>query len=340
MGDHEEVICPNCQNNLLRKQRTGRRCSACHKTFALEPKEDPFGMHDERMRRLVDKLRDGQGLYYTGRQLYYAAGRKYLPSLTETWRTAFVVLVVLVFAGAIVCVPVAGAVSPKSGLPLFGLALIVLAALMFLVRPWFIRQAAVRMTHDYERFRTGVLDVWQRHYGARPPGEIPDDLPLPVVERPRMALLCPDRAALSCLAANGATGVWGMALCERLDQLPPTVPVLILHDAAVPGVDYAHRVRGALGPRAIPIGLTPAMVRTAGSATKLRERAVPDAPLPSSWSEDDRRWLREGWWTPLCALPPARLLAVVRGGVDRIEMAAAPEHRAARRVGFLTWPSS
>src|SRR5690606_25114363 len=135
-----------------------------------------------------------------------------------------------------------------------GLALIALTVLMLLVRPWFIRRATVRMTRPYEDFRTGVIDAWHTHYGARPPGMIPDDLPLPSVQRPRLALLCPDRATLACLAANDVTDAWGMALCERIEQVPPTVPVLILHDAAVPGVDYANRVRHSLGPRAIPIG--------------------------------------------------------------------------------------
>ncbi|WP_040796576.1 hypothetical protein [Nocardia higoensis] len=340
MGDHDEVICPNCRTNLLRKERTGRRCSRCHKTFALEPKEDHFGMHDERMRRLVDKLRDDQDLRYTGRQLYYAAGRKHLPSPTATWVTTFITLGFVVLVLSIICVAAIDAVPAKIGAPGIGLALLALTVLMVLVRPWFISRATVRMTRGYRDFRSGVIDVWRKHYGAGPPGMIPDDLPLPAVPRPRLALLCPDRATLTCLAANDAAGAWGMALCERIEQLPPAVPVLILHDAAVPGVDYANRVRASLGPRAVPIGLTPAMVRKAASVTKLRERAEPDARLPPSWTEDDRQWLREGWWTPLSALPPARLLGVVRRGVDRIEVSADPERRTARQVGFLTWPSS
>lgn len=339
VGDHEEVICPNCQASLLRKERTDRRCSRCRTAFALEPKEDPFGMHDERMRRLVDKLRDGQDLYYTGRQLYYAAGRKHLPSTTAAWSATFTAFGVVIAVIAFIAM-ISGFVPPRIGVPGLCLALVALTALMFLVRPWYISRAQVRMSREYADFRSGVILVWRKRYGAVPPGMVDEHIALPAVHGPRVALLCPDRATLACLAANNAAETWNMALCERVDQLPPTVPVLILHDAAVPGVEYANRVRHSLGPRAVPIGLTPAMVRNANAVTKLREPGNPDAPLPSSWPDADRQWLRDGWWTPLSALPPARLLTVVSRGVDRIEVAADPERRTARRVGFLTWPSS
>ncbi|HLS79164.1 MAG TPA: hypothetical protein VK083_20485 [Nocardia sp.] len=330
------MICPNCQTNLRHTERTDRRCSRCHKPFALEPKEDPFGMHDERMRRLVEKLRAEQGLSYTGQQLYYAAGRRYLPSVSQTWGTLFGVLgvfFVMVGLGG----TVAGVIPVAAGVPGTVLAMLALTGLMFLARPWFLRRATVRMTHTYDTFRTDVLEVWQRRYGARPPGLIPDDRPLPTVPDPRLALLCPDRPTLACLAANDAANAWSMALCERIDDLPPDVPVLILHDAAVPGFDYAARVRAALGPRAVAIGLTPAMVRT---AVALREPLDPATEAPPSLPEQDRRWLLDGWWTPLSALPPARVLTVVRRGVERVEAAADPDRRAARQVGFLTWPSS
>lgn len=296
-------------------------------------------MHDLRMRRLVDKLRDGQDLCYTGRQLYYAAGRKGLPPLTDSWSTLFTVCVVVLGIATFISM-VSELVSPLIALPCAAAALVVLSALMFLVRPWFIRRATVRMSPDYPEFRTKVITVWQKHYGTSLPGMIAEDIALPAVRWPRVALLCPDRDTLACLAANNAAAAWDMALCERIDQVPPTVPVLVLHDAAVPGLDYADRVRHSLGPRAVPIGLTPAMVRTVTSVAKLRERADPAAHLPSSWPDEEQQWLREGWWTPLSALPPARLLTVVQRGVDRIEVAADPARRTARQVGFLTWPSS
>lgn len=332
------MICPHCQTSLRFRERGGRRCSRCHRNFALEPKESPFRLHDLRVRRLADKLGDGRGLSYTGPQLYYAAGRKDLPSVTRWYVVAAIVTTaVIVFGGILLLASLILPLWP--GIVLIPGALIVAHVVLALARPVFARRATVRMTTEYSTFRAEAIVPWQRLHGTLPPGMVDEQMPLPAVPRPRIALLCPDRAALACLAANGAATTWQLALCERPEHVPPDVPVLVLHDASVTGLEWAGRMRGGFGARAIPIGLFPATARTAKWAIRLRDKPPGTATLPATLPEADRNRLLAGWWTPIAAVPPARLLTLVRRGVDRVEEAADPDRRAAAAVGFLTWPN-
>ncbi|MFC8045239.1 hypothetical protein [Nocardia sp. NPDC057353] len=332
------MICPHCQTSLLYRQRSGRVCSSCRRPFALEPKESPFRLHDLRVHRLAEKLSDGRGLLYTGPQLYFAAGRKTLPSTGRTYTMAAV--------GYTVLIVVIGVVLWATGLVRHGpvavgvvVAIVAVNVLLLLARPRLRRHATVPMQRSYPDFAAQVLRPWQRVYGAPPPRLARDDLPPSTVPQPRIALLCPDRPTLACLAANNAPATWQLALCDRVEQVPPEVPVLVLHDASAAGIGWAWQVRAALGPRALPLGLSPAAVRTARWAVRVKERPVDPVALPPGMAAADREWLLDGWWSPVAALPPARLLALVQRGVDRVAEAADPDRRRAARVGFLTWPT-
>lgn len=81
------MICPHCNQNLLRKERGDRTCSTCKQRFALEPKESTYGLHDLRLLKLVEKLSAGRGLYSTVTQLRYTAARRRLPNLKEAYWT-------------------------------------------------------------------------------------------------------------------------------------------------------------------------------------------------------------------------------------------------------------
>ncbi|MBF6070735.1 hypothetical protein IU436_04805 [Nocardia farcinica] len=333
------MICPHCARNLLYKERSGRRCSKCAREFALEPKLSPFRLHDLRIRRLADKLGDGRGLRYTPTQLWYALARKDLPGIRRVYHAWVAVTAVVIVVAAFVSM-VSGLVPVLVALPAAVGLLVAVNLVLLLVRPLLVRMTTVQVPVRYSTFRSEVLEPWRRIYRDLPPGMVDEDLALPAVEWPRLALLCPDRGVLACLAANDAHRAWGMALCERVEQLPPAVPVLLLHDAGAPGVEFAARVRAVLGSRVVPIGLSTRAARTARSAVRLRERPLRSAVLPPELPADDREWLLDGWWSPVAALPPARLLGLVQRGVERVEEAADPDRRSARAVGFLTWPTS
>ncbi|WP_424187165.1 hypothetical protein ACOBQX_04855 [Actinokineospora sp. G85] len=105
----------------------------------------------------------------------------------------------------------------------------------------------------------------------------------------------------------------------------------VLHDASVPGLRLAARAKATLGSRALVVGLSPAQARGMTSIPALRGRRhdpadLADLRLPHA----DTQWLAEGWWRPVGALAPRKLLAAV----DRAD----PAHRQAAALGFLTWP--
>ncbi|MEV0354981.1 hypothetical protein AB0H71_02860 [Nocardia sp. NPDC050697] len=332
------MICPHCQTSLLYRQRPNRVCSSCGRPFALEPKESPFRLHDLRLRRLAEKLSDGRELLYTGPQLYFAAGRKTLPSTRRHYHLAVVGYTLLIgIIGFLLLIT--GVLPVGPGLAGIAATILVVNVLLLLMRPQLARRATVEMERSYADFSTQVLRPWQRVYGAPPARLTRDDFRAPAVPQPRVALLCPDRPTLTCLAANGAPATWQLALCERPEQVPRGIPVLVLHDAGIAGIGWARQVREALGPRAVLLGLSPATVRTAKWAVRVKEQPMEKAELPPAIGAEDRQWLLDGWWSPVAALPPARLLALVQRGVDRVAEAADPDRRRAGQVGFLTWPT-
>ncbi|MCX0271150.1 hypothetical protein NLM24_10625 [Nocardia zapadnayensis] len=299
-------------------------------------------MHDLRMRRLAEKLSDGRGLRYTPTQLWYAATRRDVPSVDRDYHAALGWTCGIIFVGAFVCL-VTGLVPVLPGIGTGVLLLIVIPLLLTFAKPWFRRRTTVRIPVTPREFRTGVFDRWAQIYGGPPSGMVTEDIALPAVRQPRVALLCADRSVLACLAANNAAEVWEMALSDRMDRLPPEVPVLVLHDAGLSGVRFAARAREFLGPRAILTGLSAKSTLAARSAVRLRELPDPAAPPVPEWAAGtaaERDWLAGGWWSPVGALPPAALLGVVERGVERAQEAGDPDRQRAREIGFLTWPNS
>jgi hypothetical protein len=337
------VICPHCNQNVLRKERTGRRCSKCRKAFALEPKESPFGMHDARMHKLAEQLADGRGLAYTSTQLWYAAGRKKLPdprSRVTGIRWGLSVPIVIIFFFTMV----SGALPPLVGVLLAVVSVVAVQILVSALRKSIMDSVQIRIPVDYKTFQREVPQRWVSVYGFPPPGSVDESLALPPpVPQPRFVVLCPERSVLTCLAANDATRRHDLLLVQRIDQVPPQIPVILLHDASLPALYFAEQVRTRLAPRPV---LNQMMPRTVlGKGALLRLRAAPPTPeelaaAPRNvLSQEEFDWLAEGRWSPIAALPPARLLAMVDKAVDRIEQATDPDRRRARAVGFLTWPA-
>ncbi|WP_433758425.1 hypothetical protein [Nocardia sp. CA-135398] len=295
------------------------------------------------MRKLAERLGDGRGLRYTLLQLWYAAGRKKIPDVERAFKRARVGVGVAVVVIAIV-LTVSGAAPAAVVIPL-GVPVLVLAIFaMGAARPWFLRRATVPMPVLYSTFRRDVIGRWTSIYRGLPPGAVDEDrVRPPALERPQFAVLCPDRSVLACLAANDVPQTWSMALSDRIDRLPPDVPVIVLHDASMPGIAMAGKARVALGARAVVVGLSPRAVLANASALRLRDpRPQPQdtaflhgEPLSAA----EIQWLAEGWWSPIAAIPPAKLLTVLERAVERIADAADPDRRRAREVGFLTWPT-
>ncbi|WP_328958508.1 hypothetical protein [Kitasatospora purpeofusca] len=343
------MICPHCSKNLLQRERTKRRCSFCRKEFALDPKLDGLGLHDVRIRKVTEKLSDQGRLTVTDGQLAYALQHRGRPPQQfrgdKNKATGLLLpgLIGLLFSLAVL----------DSG---FG-PLVLLVALLLIGLS--IRQFALvgvpapdtsvhsRWTED--AFRTTVLDRWRTTYGALPPGLVDGRLvpPGPPPAAPALALLCPDRTITAFLRANGYAERHRALLVHDLREVPAGLPLVVLHDASPQGHLLAADARAARpGLRVLDAGLS---VRTVlvdqTKYTLLRDlyrpeelyvrlqRAVPEL------TGSQRAWFAEGWWTPLAALAPKRLLAIADRAAERIIAPPSPRAPAARRTGPVRSPA-
>ncbi|ONK11265.1 hypothetical protein [Streptomyces sp. MP131-18] len=353
------MICPRCKTELKRTERTDRTCSSCKRPFALEPKENPLQLHDVRVHRLAGRLGAEGRHTYTVPQLWYAAARGRIPAVDHDYEGCLPVA----FGMLTVAVLITGAAT-DFGSDAFVIALLIALALLVLAvisvvtgRRKARRWGRVEVPMQLHDFRGTELVRWQQVYGALPAGCVDETRVAPTpVRAPALALLCPDRAVLACLAANGVQERHRMALAARLDEVPQDVPVLVLHDAGADGLALFAAARAALGERAQGVGLLPRSVmhRDRARAVLLRTRPLRAAELaaqiqalrtsPARLTEAEVAWVADGWWSPVAAVPPAKLLAAVDRAAgraaERAAEAADPARREARQLGFLTWPEA
>lgn len=337
------MICPYCEASLRRRERTSATCSVCHRPFALEPKDNRIRLHDVRMRKLAEKLGGGAGLRYTTTQLRYAAvrGRLVAHNTVRGWVIAFWCMAV---AAAAVLAAILGA---PGGIAVFAAiaGLVVGIALIFVLAPLFRRFARVRIPLADGEWDNQILARWVAVYRALPPGAVDErQVPLPHVPAPRYALVCPDYSVLACLVINDVPRTHALALVTAPHQAPPRVPVLVCHDASVDGLRAVDDARKIFGEWVIDVGLAPRTVLGAPAPLALRDRPLDKAEreILDGWglSAAERAWLADGWWAPIAAIPPARLLAAVDHAIARVDDAGDPDRQAARQIGFLSWPTA
>ncbi len=252
-------------------------------------------------------------------------------------------------------------------------------------------------------FERDVLRRWEEIYPGelerliRPDllAHLPDS---PPASRMRGALVCAQRDILNFLQANRVPARLGLALLPfkepfsttqqaALDRLrsQPTLPVLVLHDASPTGWLLPHIVINALqlpaDQHVIDVGIKLADAM-AGKMLKLRKKlsnaqmkqlkthVAPTASPPLSEDTIQRslttaefEWLAEGWYVPLVALTPGKLIRMVaraarqhcpaparrpavasrpaRVDIPRAAPVVDAEQQAqtyARAVGFMSWP--
>ncbi|MGW7353380.1 hypothetical protein [Streptomyces sp. NPDC054784] len=358
------MFCPHCDKSLQRTDRSGSRCRHCKREFALEPKENSLNLHDVRVGKLVRKLGDGRELRYTHAQLWYAAVRNRVPDPGARF-DACAVLAFLVVVLSVVFGGVVGTARAILLAVLVGGALVTALVIGMIRLSRRARERDPRQTPmSLDLFRDVVLRRWSAVYGGPPQGLVDErEVALPAVPGARAALVCPDRAVLACLALNGAAERHGLALvhargapdpagrAEWTGLIPDGVPVVVLHDASPQGLEFAAGTRAAYGPRAVESGLMPRAVLANESVLRLRQPPLPAPAVERLRSacgpmltRAELDWLAGGWWAPLAAVTPAKLLTVVARAADRAreraEDLADPELGRARRTGFLTWPTA
>ncbi|MFD9725198.1 hypothetical protein [Streptomyces sp. NPDC059072] len=346
------MICPHCERNLLRKERTGNICSHCGRGYALDPQSNALRLHDLRVRRIAFGLTDEGRMHIAPGQLWYALSRKRIREAK----------------GAPGCVAAAFSVG----------ALLTLGALVFQVPFLLLLSAALLLgglgilaarragaaggvpRMPRRDFRTHALGPWQRTYGSLPLGVV-DDEGRPWPQRPKDApppnavLVCPDPSIAAFLVADGLPDRHGIALVRGVEHvrallpvLPPLGPVLVLHDADAPGELLLRELRAAHPERpVIDAGVALRTVRGLAKAVPYRD---PDSKPTAEekrrlaalgeFTPEELKWLAQGWRFPLVGVPPVKLLAVVDRLAGQAVRGADAERRHAADVGFLTWPGA
>ncbi|GIJ44495.1 hypothetical protein Val02_13810 [Virgisporangium aliadipatigenens] len=323
---------------MKRRQRTGRRCGLCRRSFVLDPRDNPLRLHDVRVQRLAARLSGNGRYWFSVEQLYYAAARRYLgtdarPERRWTAPIPVATISVALFVAA-AAVPLPGLYLPATlfgGIAGFGALLLAVASRV--IRP-------VRPRMSLREFHATVANAWAPAHGAPLPGLAPE-APYQPLPEPALAVLTPDRGTFVCLQANRVPERLRVALAGEPGQVPAGVPVVLLHDVSVQGYAWAEWARAALPGRAVT-DLTPApsVVRDAAAAVRLRDTPPKAATLATVAAAGrlrpaDLDWLRQGWWSPIAALRPEPLIKKVEAAAGR---RTDPDRRAARAVGYLTWP--
>ncbi|MCD2468941.1 hypothetical protein MBT42_35995 [Streptomyces sp. MBT42] len=364
------MICPHCERNLLRKERTGNRCTHCKRSYALDPKTNPLRLNDLRVRRITTALTDGGRIAIVPDQLWYALSRKRLRDsdfgqgcLGGAFAGAGFATVVALFAEAPALLIASGA------LLIIGLGISV-ARVMGAGKgiPPVVR----------EGFPALVLSPWRSVYGGLPPGVLDpsaygtgtagaagsansarsaDPAGAAGAADPAGAegttgvLVCPDRAVVAFLVADGLPARHGLAVVRSPAEaaaVPSNGPVLVLHDTDADGELLVRGVREALpGRTVVDVGPPLRTVRSLPQAVPYRDPRRRPGPADlriltalGTYTPEELKWLGQGWRFPLVGLPPARLLAVVDRVAGQVSHGADPDRRRAADLGFLTWPEA
>nr|MDT0664972.1 hypothetical protein [Micromonospora sp. DSM 115978] len=136
----------------------------------------------------------------------------------------------------------------------------------------------------------------------------------------------------------------GVVVVDEPTAAPDGLALAVLHDASPSGMlllDSARR--SSPGRHVVDAGIRPATVMRAPNAVLLRNRRLRPNEVESLRAHSDLTgkeldWLARGWWSPLAAVRPAQLVAVVEQVAARAEARTDPDCRRAYEVSFMSWP--
>lgn len=381
--------CPHCHTDLLYRNRGNRTCSNCKRKFALEPKLNDFRLHDLQFRRLIDQISNGGQFAYTIEQLRHRAGRKVAAANKPMGFVGCVVQAV--FAALIGGVIVSVAADPVVGILMGFVFLVVLVGIATFVA---LGPYSYQLPINRQNFESQVIKRWMEIYQEVPRGLMTQqmidqaDECIPAPQSVRAVVASPSRDVLNCLRVNQVPRHLNIQLLPTDQQLTPTqkttlerlrrepnLPLLLLHDASVDGCMLPYKIRQTFGLQAnhmvIDLGLRPAeasrnnMLRLGQkpgkAALQYLEKQAKQTETPRGWpaplTKQELEWLKQGFYTPILAATPARLISVVSRAVQRLHgtqrqetplalsgpdlylQEDTPEKQAAA-VGFLSWPTA
>ncbi len=289
--------CPHCLAELRYRERTGRSCSYCQKTFALEPRENKLSLSDLRLRGIAERL-SGKGTYrYTAQQLAHAVvfrvsirvskGRSQFTSFLSQKLITFVapffiIIFIMLCLNFVIFRSVMFLINFLPILLIFLFVVLIMFIPMYFMffrtNPLDIKESAQALA----QFETEYIAPWEQIHGPLP-GRVAEKeiialrqfhMPL---SRVRAVVASFSEDVLDCLRVNGLVEQLGLALLNprrltdfdrdviNLLRSRPRLPLLLIHDASLFGSLMATILRKEweLTPqhRIIDLGLHPRHVQ-------------------------------------------------------------------------------
>ncbi len=306
--------CPHCLAELRYRERTGRRCFYCQKTFALEPRENVLGLSDLRLRGIAERL-SGKGTYrYTARQLAHAvilqaSKRRVQFTSFLSWRLMNLLVPFSVVIFVILCASLVISNSVTLLIYLLRIFLIFLFVVLVILIPiysLFFRKNPLdikRFEQVLAQFEVHYIEPWEFIHGLLP-GRVAEEeivalrrfhMPL---SRVRAVVASFSEDVLDCLRVNGLVEQLGLALLNprqltdfdrdviNLLRNRPRLPIFLIHDASLFGSLMATILRKEweLTPQHLIIDLG------------LHPRHVQRLRLPWRKLQPSRAWLQLFEW--------------------------------------------
>lgn len=343
------MLCPHCSASIRYRERSGQTCSKCYKVFAFEPKTHPLRISDNYFQTVATKLSDNGKLYFTPQQLQFAVSRKAMKPFS--WVVILIIFAVIsTILGAIFSFSIVGQLlSNYIPIVTFVVSAAIIASIILF---WIVLIFSVKKFHkpnislpqSHVEFENSVLGDWRGIYGKLPANLIMN-FPFPQdFQNLKGILLCQTDDAAMCLAANQVDKNLGLAIVFKpqkvieLLQKHGKLPVYVLHDASIEGVDFLEKIKQQIGNQTpvFDIGLRPQNVMK-WNAPKMREKGV-NADFLNSLTAEEKEWLNQGLYVPLYILRPEKLIRFVRIHItkkdQKVEETA---DKRAKSVGFMTW---
>lgn len=343
------MLCPHCSTSLRYRERSNQTCSSCHKVFAFEPKTHPLSLSDNYFLSNVNKLSNNGKLFFTLQQLQFALSRKKMKS----GGLITVLIVFAVISTIIGCAVLFNIIAQVlRDFQSEAIVLICVALGIFIVLFWIILILAVKkfykpavyLPQSHVEFENSVLGDWRGIYGKLPDKLIMNFTFPKDFQNLKGILLCQIDDAAICLAANQIDKNLDLAIVIKpekvveLLQKHGKLPVYVLHDASVEGVEFYEKTKQRLGSQTtvLDIGLRPQNVMK-WNMLKMREKGA-SADFLNSLTAEEKAWLNQGYYLPLYAMSPDKLIGFVRIHITKrdkkIEETA---DKRAKSVGFMTW---
>lgn len=367
--------CPHCRVELRLVDRPNRQCSKCKKAIALEPREDPLGLSDLRLRALAEKLSDQGKLFYTSTQLFYHANRKRIDAQPQLKSNLPGCLILSGIGAGAVLGALINSISGVFG----GIALGLLVGFIFYRSFGRYLAPQITLSGDLVIFQRWIPERWRIVYGAEPVGWLNMQTKTgltnlqPTAQTVHAILVCPQPDILVCLRANGVVDALALALLPLAEtplavadqsllallRSQPALPVFLLHDASIDGCLFAQKARQRLGlsdqHRIINLGLHPRQamrdnlmrLRSPADSEKLAQLKALVNPAHHGAGGQGAQLSALGQLTPaeyewLAQGYYTPLLSItpkrLLKTVTQGVLAATPVAATQRQIGFMDWP--